>query len=509
MAEGDQERKDVRITGGVRLGDREGARLLVVAGIGIGRKLVIREGLVLGRSSDCELVLDDPELSRRHARFASGEPGTYVVEDLGSRNGTWVNGTRIGAPVKLAFGDRVQVGRTVLQLAPYDRVEEQLLHRQRLETLGRLAAGIAHDFNNMVGAVAASISFLRRLPPEGRGGSDAEECLDDIEAAARRAAELAGRLLSFARSEAEDSGPAAVSDVCHEVAQLARRTFERAIRIEALVEPGLFVHLSSAQLHQVLMNLCLNARDAIVFQKASGRIVVRAVAGGGRDVVITVEDDGCGMDDDTRGRVFEPFFTTKGEGAGFGLGLSTVGDIVRAHGGTISVDSTPGAGSTFTIRLAAGAPVRRGVLTITDVGARPVLGRGDGRRVLLVDDEVVMRRSLTRVLGRAGFDVVSVGDGESALQLLDEDARGADVVLLDLDLPGLSGEETLRLLRRRSVKLPIVCITGHADRQRKNSVLARGASGYLVKPCEPEELVMTLLDAIKNCRETTEDTTEV
>jgi two-component system, cell cycle sensor histidine kinase and response regulator CckA len=509
MAEGDQEPKDQRITGG-RTAEREGARLLVLAGTGVGRKLPLRDGLVLGRSADCELVVDDAELSRRHARFLA-VVGSFVVEDLGSRNGTWVNGSRIDAPTKLAFGDRVQVGRTILQLAPYDRVEEQLLHRQRLETLGRLSAGIAHDFNNMVGAVSASVAYLRRLPPDARAGSDAEECLDDIEAAARRAAELASRLLAFARAEAEGSGPSMVSEVCHEVVQLARRTFERAIRIESVVEPGLYVHLSSAQLHQVLMNLCLNARDAIVDQKPSGRIVVRALAGtGGRDVVLTVEDDGCGMDEETRSRIFEPFFTTKGDGAGFGLGLSTVSDIVRAHGGSIVVESTPGSGSTFTLRMAAATPARRGASVTTAVGSKPITGRGDGRTVLLVDDEVVMRRSLGRVLGRAGFEVVAVGDGESALSLLDEPNRNVDVVLLDLDLPGLSGEETLRLVRRRSRRLPVVCITGHADRIREAAVRARGAQGYLVKPCEPEELVETLLEAIRgDGGQGSEDTTEV
>lgn len=469
------------------------ARLIAVSGSRAGCTYQVGGVTTIGRASDCEVVIDNAECSRRHARIES-HGGGYCVRDLGSRNGTILNGARIEGEQPLAFGDRLRVGpEDVFLLTHHDPVEDHLLQRQRLETLGRLTAGVAHDLNNLLGAVRASVDFLRALPSDARHGEEANGCLDDISTAASRAADLAGRLLSFAKPTGSHA-PANLSEIVDEGVQLARRTFDRAIRLSAEVQPELFVEGDATQLHQVLMNLLVNARDAV---DGHGAIAV-SLESDGDEVLLRVRDDGCGMDAATAAHVFEPFHTTKRARTGFGLGLTTVADIVEAHEGRCEVESAPGEGALFTVTLPRASPPPHplDVATLDHLppGAPPSTA---GIHVAIVDDEPVLRRSLARVFRRAGFALATLERGEELLALFAEPGASIpDALVLDLDLPGITGEETLRRLRRSGIEIPVVCISGHHDPSRQENVRALGAAAFLAKPFDPAALMAAVVEAI-------------
>jgi signal transduction histidine kinase/CheY-like chemotaxis protein len=473
------------------------ARLIVVEGPQAGQKFKIDGDVVLGRAIDSSVVLEDPEVSRSHVRITRSQVGAYVIEDMGSRNGTLVNGVPIQKQF-LSFGDKIQVGPRVLILfAPFDPIEDQLLQRQRLEALGRVGAGVAHDLNNMLGAISASIDFLGRLPADRPVGSaDVRDSVADIRSALAQASELARGILKFARGRSRGHALVDVSAVCQEVIRLAQHTFDRAIMLDQDIAPGLVVSGDQAELHQVIMNLCLNARDAM---PAGGTLRIRAdLVGQGLSergsVRIAIEDSGSGMDESTRARIFEPFFTTKPEGAGFGLGLSTAREVVSMHGGQIEVASAPGAGTSFFIYLPASTgqpqPVR---ITSGHRDLRPNAHKS--ALILLVDDEEVVRRSTARLLRQAGHEVIEAPGGKEATQLYANAERYPDLVILDLDMPYLNGEQTQRVILSIDPSARILFMSGHEDFIRDGST-AMNAAGYLRKPCNVALLLSTVTDVL-------------
>ncbi|HWZ92615.1 MAG TPA: ATP-binding protein [Polyangiaceae bacterium] len=474
------------------------ARLIVIEGPQAGQKFKIDGDVVLGRAIDATIVLEDPEVSRSHARIARNPVGAYVLEDLGSRNGTLINGAPIQAQF-LVFGDKIQVGPNVLILfAPFDPIEDQLLQRQRLEALGRVGAGVAHDLNNMLGAISASIDFLGKLPPNRSvAAHDVQDSVADIRTALQQASELARGILKFARGRSRGHALVDISVLCQEVIRLARHTFDRAIVIEQDITPNLVVSGDQAELHQVIMNLCLNARDAM---PTGGRLRIQAKlrnveASGRAQVAIAIEDSGSGMDAATRARIFEPFFTTKPDGAGFGLGLSTVREVVSMHGGQVDVESEIGKGTSFFLYLPASAgqpmPVR-----ITG-GHRELRPRPAAcALILLVDDEEVVRRSTARLLRQAGHQVLEAPGGKEAAELFLNAERRPDLVILDLDMPHLNGEQTQRLLLNIDPKARILFMSGHDDFIRENSASIGRAAAYLRKPCNVALLLSTVSDVL-------------
>ncbi len=463
-----------------------------------GQKFKIDGEVVLGRAMDSTIVLEDAEVSRSHARITRNPVGAYVIEDLNSRNGTLVNGVPVTQQF-LAFGDKIQVGPRVLILfAPFDPIEDQLLQRQRLEALGRVGAGVAHDLNNMLGAISASVDFLGRLPSDRRvGAEEVRVSVADIRTALAQASELARGILKFARGRSRGHALVDISVVCQEVIRLARHTFDRAIVIEQDIRPNLVVSGDQAELHQVIMNLCLNARDAM---PSGGTLRMRAdIVHSDPDnrplVAVGIEDTGNGMDEATRARIFEPFFTTKPEGAGFGLGLSTAREVVAMHGGQIHVESAVGKGTSFFLYLPASAgqpmPVR-----ITG-GHRELRPSNDASAtILLVDDEEVVRRSTARLLRQAGHVVLEAPGGREAAQMYEAAEQRPDLVILDLDMPHLNGEQTQRLILSLDPKARILFMSGHDDFIRENSASIGSAAGYLRKPCNVALLLSTVNDVV-------------
>ena len=477
------------------------ARLIVLEGPQAGQKFKIDGDVVLGRAIDSTVVLEDPEVSRSHVRITRSHAGVYIVEDMGSRNGTQVNGVPIQKQF-LSFGDKIQVGPRVLILfAPFDPIEDQLLQRQRLEALGRVGAGVAHDLNNMLGAISASIDFLSRLPPDRPvGAPEVKDSVADIRTALGQASELARGILKFARGRSRGHALVDLSVVCQEVIRLAHHTFDRSIVLEQSIESNLIVSGDQAELHQVIMNLCLNARDAM---PGGGTLRIRAELDPTHDdrarVRVSIADSGTGMDSATRARIFEPFFTTKPEGAGFGLGLSTVREVINMHGGDVEVLSAPGKGTCFFIYLPASMgqpqPVR---ITSGHRDLRPQ--SGTSARILLVDDEEVVRRSTARLLRQAGHEVLEAAGGKEATQVYANTERYPDLVILDLDMPFLNGEQTQRVILSIDPTARILFMSGHEDFVRENATSVGKAAGYLRKPCNVGLLLSTVNDVLRTDR---------
>lgn len=499
--------------------------LVVLEGPARGRKYridrasetgVAPEPVVLGRSVESDIAVDDPEVSRAHATIHRDEAGGIVLEDLGSRNGTHVNGLPIDT-AELRFGDKIRLGsNVVLVLTHYDPVEQQLLQRQRLETLGRLGAGIAHDLNNMQQVVASTVAYMRDLPPNTPLGDEILlECLHDLSAACMRSKELAGCLLGYARGGNEPHAEVDLGDVVTEVVKLAQRTFGLGIDIESDISRRLQMIGNSAELHQVVMNLCVNARDAMpqggiltvsAELKSEAELSDLDLPSRAPHIVITVGDSGTGMDAITRERAFEAFFTTKERGAGSGLGLAMVRDIVISHGGRIEFETEVGQGTKFYVYLpAAVTSGRKPMLTQPNA---PETARAP-TTILLVEDEVLVRKSLSRVIRGAGYDVLTAANRDEAVAEYTGAERSPALVILDLEMPGMTGPETLAELRRNDEQVHVLLVSGRPEDLLERAARAYGGSvGKLRKPFSSEQLIDAIELALSAPAEVIEDTVQ-
>jgi signal transduction histidine kinase/CheY-like chemotaxis protein len=376
------------------------------------------------------------------------------------------------------------------------RAEEAQRHSQKLEAIGLLAGGVAHDFNNLlVGILGYSDLLAEEAPP----GSVQEEAARTISQAARRAAELTRQLLAFARLGQQREEQVDVHALVREVTSLLGRTLDKSIRVEMRLDAELHhVRGDSAQLQQVILNLAVNARDAmpeggtLTLETAVEDLDAASATQGlrpGRHLVLSVSDTGVGIPREHLERIFEPFFTTKGEGRGSGLGLATVYGIVKAHGGAVSVRSEEGHGSRFVVHL----PVEREPLTAP---ARPAASvpRGSGV-VLVVDDEEIVRRTAGRMLAALGFEPVLVAGGGEALEWLAAHPEGPTAVLLDLTMPTMDGRACFREMRARRPGLNVVISSGFTQNGRAQELIDAGALAFVQKPYRADELARALAGA--------------
>ncbi len=351
-------------------------------------------------------------------------------------------------------------------------LEEQLRQSQKMEAVGRLAAGVAHDFNNLLTAVMLySGLLLNQLGPNSRLRRHA----DEIRMVSERGAALVGQLLMFSRQAATEPRPINLNEGIGEILELLRRMLGENVELVTQLEPGLeAVKADAAQMEQVLLNLALNARDAM---GGGGRLLIstgnlhREAQDGaeplpaGDYVSLTVTDTGCGMDAETRSRIFEPFFTTKRPGAGTGLGLWTVYTIVHQAGGRIEVTSEPGQGTSIHI-----------LLPRSEAAELPAPAPAPGRKqvtILLVEDEDAVRRSLQETLEQYGYQVLAARNGQKALELSQKHEAGVDLLITDLVLPGMNGREVAEALRKQRPGLRVLYISGYADAERTGPIEAR------------------------------------
>ncbi|MFT3695940.1 MAG: ATP-binding protein [Kofleriaceae bacterium] len=320
------------------------AHLVCISGPGQGSTFTLSRGATTIGRDKADILLSEGDVSRQHARITF-QPQGYVLVDLGSFNGTTLNGAKVERPSLLSVGDRIQVGRTVLVLSIHDELAERVAKVQRLEAVGTLASGIAHDINNSLFVILSNLEALIEDFPEIGASSSTE----DLRAGADAAVALAKRLLRLGKKELLQFVRVNVNDLVRRSAAMASRRASSAVEIHIDVPNELAINGVYDELHHAFLNLFLNAIDAM---PSGGRITIVGRLESGL-VKLIVSDTGCGMDERTKARIFEPFFTTKPTDKGTGLGLAMIDSTIRRHHGSIGVESRRGFGTSFTIGLPA------------------------------------------------------------------------------------------------------------------------------------------------------------
>lgn len=373
------------------------------------------------------------------------------------------------------------------------KMETQFLRAQRMESIGTLAGGIAHDINNILSPILLSVSLLKERVTD----EFIQKKLAMVEESAKRGADLVKQVLTFSRGI---EGKRIVLDPRHlinEVEKIARETFPRSILIRKEIEQQPWaVSGDATQLHQVLLNLCVNARDAI---QGSGTIVIGCAnivvnekfakmhigASVGPHVHLSVSDTGSGIPPDVIDRIFEPFFTTKELGKGTGLGLSTVLAIVKSHGGFVTVYSESGKGTTIKAYFPAVLSMEGEQIKEEASGQK----RGRGEWILVVDDEVSIREIAKDTLEFYGYQVLTASDGTEALPLFQKNRERIQLVLTDIMMPHMDGLATIRNLRKLDPSVKIIAASGLTDKTRNVEFEAMGVSSFLAKPYNAVELL--------------------
>ncbi len=384
---------------------------------------------------------------------------------------------------------------TVEDITERKNLESQLLRAQRLESVGRLASGIAHDLNNILMPIVISPGLLR----ERVADAESRELIDSIEVSARRGADIVRQLLAFGRGTDGERVPVQLRALMSEMLSIVRETFPKNINLRsALATTVRPVRGDPTQLHQVILNLCVNARDAMphggelllgLTECEVDEAMVRANTGAspGPHVVLRVADTGVGIPAEHLDKIFDPFFTTKEVGQGTGLGLSTVLGIVSSHGGFIHLESVPARGTEFRVYL----PVCPSLERNEPEAPAPTGPAGRGELILLVDDERVIRQATRTMLERHGYRVVEARDGEDALERIEQHGAEVAAVVADLLMPRMDGAELIRQLRRRPHGPVIVAMTGVGKSPKVVQVRELGVQ-VLQKPFPAETLLATL-----------------
>jgi PAS domain S-box-containing protein len=368
------------------------------------------------------------------------------------------------------------------------RLEQQLILSQKLEAVAHLAGGVAHDFNNLLAVVLGSAEALLTIKPQD---ADSREMIEEIRTAAMRGAALTKQLLAMGRRERSDAALLDLNEVVDETRQLLQRVLPANIRLDIQADPQLPpVMADPTQMAQVLMNLAVNARDAMA-HGGDLRIRTRRLNVGPHSpsVELEVTDTGTGMTPEVQRRLFEPFFTTKGAGAGTGLGLPTAYRIVQGAGGDIDVESQAHRGTTFRVRLPAAEDERTGPVSRFPTSATKP---GQGQQVLVVEDEAPLRRTLARTLANHGYRVTAVASAEEALTRIEHDRDDVSLVLTDFMLPGINGWELLLRIETGWRGLPVVIMSGHTDDEEARARMVEEGVPLLSKPFDTSSLLAVI-----------------
>jgi len=443
------------------------------------------------------------DLARGLKRFGEGAATPMLgrrVETTAVRR----DGTRI--PVELAITPLHHAGHTefsafIRDVGEQRRLEMELRHAQKMEAVGQLAGGIAHDFNNLLTGIIGYADLMQR---DDQASPQQREDAAAIMATAQRGAELARGMLTMARRSHGKREAVDVDRVTQEVVDLFSRTMDRRIELAVQLRAAAQVRGDRSQLSNAILNLALNARDAM---PDGGRLTIGSridqldaafcashsnEATAGDYLALTVSDTGIGMSDDVRARIFEPFFTTKAAGEGTGLGLAMVYGTVQAHRGMVTVESSPGLGTTFTLYL----PVE-GADKEEDSGPTRDVRKGRGR-VLIVDDEDGVRKVAQRLLTKMGYTVETARDGQEAVDLIREDPRRCDLVLLDNNMPRMTGRDAAKIIRDIRPDLPLVLATGYFEAYVDAASTFGVFNGAIAKPYDLSTLSKTIAAHLKH-----------
>jgi two-component system, cell cycle sensor histidine kinase and response regulator CckA len=400
-------------------------------------------------------------------------------------------------PIRNQAGEPYRVVGFAEDITDRTLSEAALRRAQRLESLGTLASGIAHDFNNILTPIMAAAQLLpARLPDVDARSLTMFKLIED---SARRGADLVKQILAFARGIEGKRGPLQVGHLLSEMVQVAKQTFSKAIDIQTDIPTAALwiVNADATQLHQVLMNLCVNARDAmpnggVLSLSAQNILVDEAHTHLNPDlqvgfyVVITVSDTGIGIRPELVERIFDPFFTTKEPGKGTGLGLSTALGIIRQHQGVIKVQSQVGQGTQFRVYLPA---AEAAIVQAKD--EQPHLA-GQGELVLVVDDEPLIQQVTQTSLEASNYRVLLASTGIEAIAVYAEYQHEIAVVLMDMMMPAMDGVTAIRMLQKLNPDLKVIATSGLASNNQLTETLGPAVKAFLPKPYTPNELLASL-----------------
>ena len=404
------------------------------------------------------------------------------------------------SPIFNERGDTIAVIKMFEDVTERVHLEEQLRQSQKMEAIGQLAGGVAHDFNNILQAMMGYSSMLRAVLPKEE---ETYEFASEIEQGTERAAALTRQLLMFSRRQVMQPSNMVLNDVVDNLLKMLRRVIGENIRLEWLPGKRLgTVYADPGMIEQVLMNLCINARDAMpdggVLTIETQNVLIDSAycdnhvwASPGRYVLLSVTDTGCGVAPEIMERIFEPFFTTKEQGKGTGLGLATVYGIIRQHEGMVNVYSEVGKGSTFKVYL----PLSE--QPASSVGAM-VQGRAEGgnETILLAEDEANVRLLAVRLLEKAGYTVIPAEDGAEAVRLFKEHAENVDILFLDVVMPNLSGHQAMEEIHKIKPELPVLFSSGYSENAvHTNFVLHEGLK-LIQKPYAPDVLLRSIREVL-------------
>jgi signal transduction histidine kinase/ActR/RegA family two-component response regulator len=469
-----------------------------------------RPGDVLG----CLTALDDPSACSSspncqacplrlamNETFRTGDPHSGVEATLPILRQGARRETRLLASTALVrIREETKLLLCLEDITERKQLEQQLLHAQKMEAVGQLAGGVAHDFNNILAAIIMHLNLLQ----QAHGLDDAViRDLKEVQCYAQRAADLTRQLLIFSRRQAPQVQRLDANVVIENLMRMLRRligedidmTFQRAAESQ-------WVDADPSMLEQVLMNLCVNARDAM---PQGGRLALGTMtleippqeaeltseARAGRFVCLTVSDTGCGMDPATLKRIFEPFFTTKEVGKGTGLGLATVYGIVQQHHGWVTVESAVGAGTTFRVF------VPRTVEPQPTFGERETPVARGRETILLVEDDPGVLHVTAMVLRRCGYGVIEARSGVEALRLRAEAAGQPDLVLTDMVMPGgIGGLDLISRLRHSQPGLKAILTSGYSQELIQQMEQTHPGVRYIVKPCQPAKLAKAVREVL-------------
>lgn len=390
-----------------------------------------------------------------------------------------------------------------LQAEAHKKLEQKIQHAQKLESLGVLAGGIAHDFNNLLVGILGHAELIHMDLPEG---SPCRSHVDEIRTITQRASELTNQMLAYSGRSRFNIAPTDINHLVEEMGHLLRVSiFKKTILHYDLADYLPPIEAEAAQLRQVVMNLITNASDAIGDKSGTISIhtsLVECTAEFLREfyldddlppgyyVSLEISDTGCGMDSETQLKVFEPFFTTKF--AGRGLGMAAVLGIIRGHHGAIKIYSEVGVGTTFKIFL----PATENATPVVKETPDETITLSIAPTILIVDDEPSIRNIVKMHLERAGMTVLTAPDGLAGLKVYEENADAIDLVLLDLSMPHLNGEETYRRLHQMNPGLQVILISGYSEQEAMGRFVGKGLAGFLQKPFPAKVLIQKISQAL-------------
>jgi nitrogen-specific signal transduction histidine kinase/CheY-like chemotaxis protein len=387
----------------------------------------------------------------------------------------------------------VDIPKSEEEIAAKKKLDDQILRAQRLESIGMLASGIAHDLNNVLAPIILAAPVLR----EHATNPDDLRIITSLEKSAERGVDLVRQILAFAQGVGGGHQRLEVRHLLQETANVIGETFPKNIRLEHDIPKNLWpIMADPTQVHQVILNLCVNARDAM---PSGGRLTLRAEncmlderaahkiegATPGAWLVLHVEDTGMGIESETLSHIWEPFFTTKGAGQGTGLGLSTVRGIVESHKGFVALSTQAGRGTTFRVYLPAAELESKGASMVV---ARPSAARGNGELVLIVDDEPQIRDITAAILSRHGYKVLIAADGTEAVAIFASRMSEISVVVTDLRMPNLDGIALANVVHHLNPAVKILAISGLSS-GGSESEMHRFPGSFLFKPFKAEALL--------------------